>query len=345
MRKILAITLGGKEIPSSNFRFRCYYPYLEKNGFSVKEINGKQIFIPQLPNIPKIQGLVNILGLKNFFIQRNLRYFEKEVEKSDIIWVNKELRPEFLDIVKKYSKPIIFDIDDAIWIGAEEYIKENLSLADTIIVGNSYLAEEVGKRSRAEIKIIPTTIELNEYPEKRREEKGKPFRVGWLGSYFTNEYIAEMAPILVEFLKGKNAELYIISAKMESLEALFPEKTIFKEWSETSYIEEISKLDVGIMPMPNTEWVKGKCSFKMLQYMGAFVPVVVSPYGMNAEVLAQGNCGIGVTSSEEWKNALERLYENTEEARSMGEMGRKIVEEKYSTSKNADSLIKVFEKF
>lgn len=344
MRKVLAITLGGKEIPSSNFRFRCYYPYLEKKGFSVKEINIKQIFIPKLPNIPKIQGIVNVLGLKDFFIQRNLASFEKEVEKSDIIWVNKELRPELLNIIKKYSKPVIFDIDDAIWIGSEEHIKENLSVADTVIVGNHYLAEEISKRCTAKIKIIPTTIELNEYPDTRREEKGKPFRVGWLGSYFTNEYIAEMAPILVEFLKDKNAELYIISAKMESLEALFPEKTIFKEWSETSYIEEISKLDVGIMPMPNTEWVKGKCSFKMLQYMGAFVPVVVSPYGMNEEVLAQGNCGIGVKDNEEWKAALERLYKNTEEAHTMGEIGRKIVEEKYSTSKNADLLLEIFEK-
>lgn len=343
MLKILSITLGGKEVPSSNFRFRCYYPYCKEIGFSVKEINTRQVFIPSLPKIPKIQGVVNVLGLKDFFVRKNLMAFEKEVREADVIWVNKILKSDLLQIVKKYSKFVIFDIDDAIWIGSEEEVKENLAIADTIIVGNEYLAEEIRKRSSANIEIIPTTIELNHYPSVKREEEDQPFRIGWLGSSYTNEYIAEIAPALNSFLEKNKAELYIISSKMENLKSIFPQKTIFTEWSEETYIQEISRFDVGIMPMPDTEWVKGKCSFKMLQYMGACVPVVVSPYGMNADVLAEGNCGIGAKSIEEWQIALQNLYERREKALEMGRIGREIVEQKYATAQNFKLLSKIFE--
>lgn len=341
--KILSLTLGGLEIPSSNFRLRCYYSFFQADGIDIQEINTKKVFKPQLLPIPKINAVVNIIGLKNFFVERNLKNFECSVQKADLIWVNKILKTELLSIVKKYNKKIILDIDDAIWIGDKGIVQENLDIAHTVIVGNEYLKNEIKKRFSGNVVLIPTTVNINDYPKEKLKSAKNSFDIGWLGSSFTNEYLQEIAPAINDFLYNHpDATFHIISSGFESLKMVFPKQTHFVEWKSEDYIRRLADFDVGIMPMPDIEWVKGKCSFKMLQYMAAHLPVIVSPYGMNAEVLEQGNCGLGAITNEEWLRAFEFMYEKTTEREALSRNGRKIVEEKYSTHSNYQLLKNTF---
>lgn len=341
MTKILSITLGGMEIPSSNFRMRCYYPYLDKAGFQVTEVNTKEVLKPQLPKIPKINALVNILGLKEYFISKNLKKFEEQVKRADIVWVNKAIHERLFGIIKKQRKKIIFDIDDAIWQDAEEIFRKNLEIVETAIVGNQYLAEEISKRFKGNVVLIPTTIDISDYAEIKNLDK-KPFRIGWLGSSFTNEYLLEIAPAINKFLKNHVAEFHIISGGFSGLKEIFPEKTSFHEWREDRFISQLYSWEIGIMPMPNSEWVKGKCSFKMLQYMAAELPVMVSPYGLNAEILAKAECGLGPVTNEEWLEAFEKLYADENLRKRLGKNGRLLVENEFTTQMNFEKLKNIF---
>lgn len=336
-KNILSITLGGKEVPSSNFRLRCYYPYLEEAGFRVTEANTRQVLTPQLPKIPKIQAAVNLLGLRERLIRQNLNKFEAQVREADVLWVNKALHPRLLAVVQKHAKRLILDVDDAIWIGAEEAFQANLAVAETVVAGNEYLKQEIQQRFPGPVLLVPTTVELAEYPAHRKTQ-AHPFRLGWLGSAFTNEYLLEIAPVLNRFLQTHDAEFHIISGGFSGIKDIFPHKTYFHEWKEEDYIARLHTWDVGLMPMPNSEWVKGKCSFKMLQYMAAGLPVVVSPYGMNGEILAKTPCGFGPESPEEWQSALEQLYQNPQLRADLGHKGRALVEMEFATHPNAEKI-------
>lgn len=340
MTQILSLTLGGKEVPSSNFRLRCYYPYLKKAGFQLTEVNIRNLLRPQLPKIPKINAAVNLLGLKERFIRQNLKKFEAQVAAADILWVNKALPPRLLEIVRKHPKKVILDVDDAIWIGAAEQFQANLSLAHTVVAGNAFLQEEIQKRFAGAVALIPTTVELADYTGTPKMGE-KPFRIGWLGSTFTNEYLLEIAPVLNSFLQQHEAELHIISGGFSGLQEVFPAKTFFYPWKKEEYISQLYSWDVGIMPMPNSEWVKGKCSFKMLQYMAAGLPVVVSPYGMNGEILEKGECGFAAENAGDWRNALEALYADRAAGKKLGKKGKTLVEKEFTTHSNAEKLKQV----
>ena len=170
----------------------------------------------------------------------------------------------------------------------------------------------------------------------------KKFIVGWLGSEFTNSYLKDIHKPLNQFLSQTNSVLHIISKNFTNFKDIFPKNTVFKEWNADSYINDIAQFNVGLMPMPDEEWVKGKCSFKMLQYMGAFVPAIVSPYGMNAEVLKNSQVGLGAKNQEEWIQALLTYYNDDSLRLDHAHKGRAYIENKYCTTRIFEDIQSIF---
>ncbi|SKB81287.1 Glycosyltransferase involved in cell wall bisynthesis [Soonwooa buanensis] len=345
-KKILAVTLGGTEYPSSNFRLRQYYPLLEQNGYEVTEFNSKRVSIPNYPNIIGVRGLLRRVGYKNINKKYYLNKFKKQVEQADIIWVNKLLRDtELINIVKASGKVLVVDFDDAEWLSSTYLFNKTLEIATQAIAGNNYLANYARTQYKLETEIIPTTIDVKSYPKQKKHINDDKFIIGWLGSHFTNEYLLLIQKPLNEFLENTKSEFHIISSKHDFLKEHFPKNTKIINWDESTFIDEVANFNIGLMPLPNEEWVKGKCSFKMLQYMAAHVPVVVSPLGMNNEILEQTNCGFGANSAKEWSDSFYKFYENKNLQLEAGNAGRKLIEKEFDLISNFQKLKNIFDKF
>lgn len=342
-KRILAITLGGNEYPSSNFRLRQYYRLFQDQNYSVKEFNSMKAYKPKLPNIIGVRGILRRIGIQKILRKYYLYQLQNSLKQCDVVWINKLLRDkELVAIVKKSGKKVVVDFDDAEWISSGEAFKSTLSIADAAIAGNQYLANYANNNYTLKTIIVPTTIDLSKYPQEKKA-KDSQFVLGWLGSHFTNDYLLLIKDAINEFLENTNAEFHVISSKFENLKTHFPSKTIFTEWKKEDFVNQIAQFNVGIMPMPDEEWVKGKCSFKMLQYMGAHVPVIVSPYGMNQEILNKVDCGFGAETKEEWMAALYRYYDDAKLQRSHGNHGRKLVENEFDINSNFFKIKELFD--
>jgi len=342
-KKILAVTLGGNEYPSSNFRLRQYYPNLKMDGFEIIEYNSKNFVNTKYPDIVGVRGLLRKLGYSKYYKKQQIKLFKKLVQESDIIWINKLLRDQdLIEIVKKSKKKVVLDFDDAEWLSSNNLFNSTLSICTIAVAGNNYLANYAKKNFGIKTQIIPTTIDLENYPKEKKSDSEK-FVIGWLGSHFTNNYLLEIKDELNNFLNETNSEFHIISSKFADLKQHFPKHTKFIEWNKDTFINEIANFNVGIMPMPNEEWVKGKCSFKMLQYMGAHLPVIVSPYGMNKEILDEVNCGFGAENKGDWKESLYQLYNSKKLQNNLGLNGRNLVELKFDLIFNYQKIRSIFE--
>jgi len=265
----------------------------------------------------------------------------------DAFWLSRSLL-SFKNTADQQLKNIIYDVDDAIWLNGEadhcfeHHCRESL----VVFAGNSFVADHASKYTR-KIEIIPTSVDL-EY-HRRMEMTRNSFNVGWIGSAAGLVYLEDIATELMSFFQKHNdARLVIVTERYpDELRSL--EKYIdYIPWSRSTEIESINRFTIGIMPLRNTEWERGKCSFKMLQYMGCEVPVIVSPVGMNNEVMQLRNQfgTFGEIAGHAWADVLEQYYHlGDEQCAIQGKAGRRAVTEKYSTNIVAQSISNSIEKY
>jgi len=163
--------------------------------------------------------------------------------------------------------------------------------------------------------------------------------IGWTGSHSTLKYIKEVEQVLLEIGREfPNVKMVIIADQRPQL--LFP--FIFIPWNIQTEVKDLMQLDVGIMPLPDDEWSKGKCGFKILQYMALSIPAVASAVGSNKEIIEHGKNGFLVSNDDEWKSALVSLIQDSALRRKMGEEGRKKVMEQYSVNSNMKNFYSLF---
>jgi glycosyltransferase involved in cell wall biosynthesis len=255
--------------------------------------------------------------------------------RSDLTWIERNFLPGFESLVKATRSPRVLDVDDALWvshllgkIGAKKLAK----MVDAVIAGNLYLGEWYGQYCK-NIHIIPTAIDCDRFQPRNENiprRFGDDFIIGWTGTSGNFKYFELMARPLARFLKAHPTSKFLVLADRRPSLQIIPESQIqFIPWSSQNETGIIQQMDVGIMPLFDDEWTKGKCSFKMLQYMAAGIPVIVSPVGMNREVLAKGECGFGVQEEAEWYDALTTLFAHSEMREAMGKAGRKIAQAHY----------------
>jgi glycosyltransferase involved in cell wall biosynthesis len=251
--------------------------------------------------------------------------------RNDMTWLEREMLPGHLTLEPYLHRPLLFDIDDAIWLlspGHERAMRATAGRAACIIAGNDFLADYMSAYAR-QVEVVPTAIDTERFSPAERSGRG--FVIGWTGSATTFGYLEAIAPALSRFLDTvADATLVVMANHFRALPGVAAERVEFVEWSPANEALVVSGFDVGLMPLPNSDWARGKCAFKMLQYLSCGVPAVVSPVGMNAQVLAMGDVGLAATNEDEWVEALVTLARDRERAVALGEGGRELVTTSFS---------------
>lgn len=250
----------------------------------------------------------------------------------DIIWQNRMILPHQSFFEQKLSKPIIFDFDDAIWLhDGEKHVIKAIQNATQVFAGNEYLANFAVKYNN-KIQIIPSVIDTAQLFPLKTETSF--FTIGWIGSASNLKYLEPIKPAILDFLsQNPDTRFMVVSSDPGNLFQFDGNRILFKKWSPENENRLINEMNVGIMPLTDDEYTRGKCSYKMLQYMACGKPVVVSPVGMNLKILKESNAGFAAKENNKWKDAFSSLKNDQTLYKEHSVNGRNCVEEKYSLNK------------
>jgi glycosyltransferase involved in cell wall biosynthesis len=232
---------------------------------------------------------------------------------------------------------LVYDLDDAVMYrpsGRRRQVSflrrlrfaRNVGQASVFLAGNAYLKSQAPQRVPAAI--VPTPVDLPRYrPRTEWPERGRV--VGWIGTAATLPYLEGIAPALRELAARRgDVVLRVIGPAAPEIEGVVTDPV---PWSEETEADSLRGIDVGILPLPDDRWTRGKCAFKALQYMATALPVVASPVGMNAEVVADGETGRLATTTAEWVAALDSLLDDAASRETMGGAGRERAAGEYAT--------------
>ena len=247
------------------------------------------------------------------------------------------------------KKPLVFDIDDAIWIHHPFGRNTVISIAkraDVIIAGNTHIADWLEPYARS-LFIVPIAIDTEKFKPKPSQpfEKTQRFTIGWIGSPSNHKYLLMIEGPLSKFLNDyPDAELLVVSDVVPRFKALLDDRICYVPWSEDNEVAALKCIDVGIMPLPDNDWTRGKCGCKMLLYMACGIPVVVSPVGMSVEVLEKGAVGFAAQTDSDWYEAFSFFHKNRASAETYGNVGRTVVEMWYSQKTISSELADIFKR-
>lgn len=259
--------------------------------------------------------------------------------RTDMTWLEREVLPGHRTVERMLHRPVLFDVDDAIWLPSPAHARAARALAGRaacVVAGNDFLADWFGAVAPA-VERVWTAVDTDRFtPGPGRDG---PFVAGWTGTGSSLRYLRAIAPAIGRFLaEAPEARLVVMAEAFVSLPGIPDDRVDLVSWSPEREVTALQAFDVGLMPLAGGDWAKGKCAFKMLQYMACAVPAVVSPVGMNAEVLAMGDVGLAATTEDEWVDALLALYRDRDRAAALGICGRTVAERNFSVPVIAPQL-------
>ena len=348
--KVLLLSRYSNLGASSRIRSFQYIPYLDKNGIRV---DISPLFCDKyIRNFYEFGTKPIALAMKAY-IRRLISL--TRIKRYDLLWIEKELFPMLPawgeQILAALKIPYVVDYDDAIFhnydlnksILVRAFLKNKIDSvmrnAAVVIVGNDYLAERAFKSGAKRVEYLPSVVDLEKYTCKGKFNTDV-FKIGWIGSPSTSKYLNLIHNAVKKFCSENNARLILVGAGKVDLPGVPVE---VREWREDTEVENIQDFDVGIMPLIDEPWERGKCGYKLIQYMACGKPVVASPVGVNKEIITDGVNGFKATTNEEWYKALNRLYKDISLRKAVGLAARKTVEEKYSLQVTAPKLIKIIQ--
>ena len=333
MNKILFIVKNKNEA-SSRFRVFTYLPYL-KNDFEVatfySEFNNKKIPKILRSFIKRFRFILLLFRIKNYntiFMQRPM--------SSD-----KSKSTNFEYIMSKINPNIIFDFDDALFIQNKVKIKSLISLSKTVICGNQYLADFSLKYNK-NTHIIPTTTDTTKFtPINKISNKTTIGWTGTSGNYenFTTELINALKKVTLAY---DDVNILFICDKKPPEHFNF--KYEFIKWDSNSEVADLQKIDIGLMPLKDTPWTKGKCGFKLIQYGSIGIASIGSDVGVNSEIILDNISGLLIKNENEWYDKITLLLKNKSLKVSMGAEARKHIENNYSANSNYNRLCTILNK-
>lgn len=336
--RVCALT-SGPTVPSAKFRVRQYIPFLKKLGINVSEFNPYWNKFDPPPN--ELRKWLQYFKIDTPVTWNRLKYVDryKAVISShffSVCWLQKVLIPYHLTLEKKVKHPMVFDLDDAIWLDeGKGFTDKILQNSEVVFAGNSYLADWCSRYHKKVI-VIPTAVDTSIYKPVYRNTNS--FVIGWIGTSGNFKFLKKIELSLKQFLnKRKDSFLKIIADRFPVELSDIAERIHFVKWDESLHVSEMYDFSIGIMPIENDEWGKGKCSYKMLQYMAMGKPVIVSPFGMNNELLGSGAVGYGAITNDDWFDCFELAYNNNYSSSIQNE-SVKIVEEYYSTDSVSQTI-------
>jgi glycosyltransferase involved in cell wall biosynthesis len=275
------------------------------------------------------------------------------IKNYDVVYIFREaalLGPPLLERwIHHVGAPIIFDFDDAIFVsyrspanGYLSYLKFAAKtrticrIASHVMVGNPYLAE-YARQVNDRVTIVPTTIDTDKYTVPAKKASRPPV-IGWTGSYSTVQHLDLLRGALERLAKQEPFRLRVIGTPTYQLSGV---EVDAMPWRSDTELEDLAPIDVGVMPLPDDAWSKGKCGLKALQFMALGIPTVCSPVGVNTEIIQDGENGFIASSDDEWVEKLSRLLRSAELRGRIGRSGRVTVEHKYSAKTQAPRVYEI----
>lgn len=330
MLEVVALTSGAR-VPSARFRVRQHLTALAAEGIRVREctpaisrVAPKPRWLRWLPAalaLPKLAAAAP--GVAASWV-------------GQVTWLQRALLPGLPSLEPLLRRPLVFDVDDAIWLHAplgERACRSIARRARVVVAGNEYLADWF-RPYACDVQVVPTGIDTLRFrPRAAGVTRPPGFVIGWIGTSSNLPYLEAIQPALAGVLaRCESARLLVVSDRRPRLPSLPSERVQWHPWSVESEVESLQSMDVGLMPLPNDPWTRGKCAFKILQYMACGLPVVASPVGMNAELLVAAEIGMAVSSAQEWSDALIALEASPALRARYGAVGRRVAEERFSAA-------------
>lgn len=325
--KLLALTAGADHV-CYRYRVGAFAPALAAAGWSIEAM-------------PLAHGIVQRV--------RQLR----SCQDADVVLLQRKLLPSWqLALLRRWSRSLVYDFDDAIFLrdglskkGPQSWTRQRqfratVRAADTVIAGNPFLAGTARQIAGArQVRVIPTCVDVERSPVARHQQRGSAAKLVWIGQRSTVPYVTRARDLLAaagDRLPG--LELRMISD-------VFPEDAGVAvapiPWSAKTERQELAAADIGISWLQDDDWSRGKCGLKVLQYMAAGLPVVANPVGAHAEMIVHGETGFLASTAGEWADSIERLASDPKLRQRLGDNGRQLAAERYSIPAQAPAFVQL----
>lgn len=345
----IAVLTSGSASPSARFRVRQHLPDLREAGLDVREYCP---VISQHARLPGALGKIRVRYMPPLAIGQAALNLALRIpgiigsHQADVTWLERNFVPGLDDAALLLGKSLVVDIDDAIWLYnpmGKSQVARLIGRADMVFAGNDFLANWCSQYCK-NIRVIPTAVDAKRFvPRAVQKEPGSPFIIGWTGTSGNFRFLQMIEKPLGKFLHDHPTARLMIIADRAPTELLVPaDRVIFKQWDPATEHLLLHEFDVGIMPLDDSDLSRGKCSFKMLQYMAVGIPVIASPYGMNRDVLALGEIGLGARTQCEWGDALIHYFESCAIRLHDGAMGHNVLLQNFCIEKISSQIISGF---
>lgn len=340
--KIIALTKYGSQGASSRIRFEQY----------IKRFNKIEIDVFVQPLISNVMleyrydtGSYGFFSLIKAYAKRLLAMLT--IDRYDLVWIEKEALPWlplWLENIFLKDCKYVLDFDDAIFHDYDQHrlkivrlvfghrIDGLMKQSTLVVAGNNYLANRAKRCGAKNVYVIPTVIDIDRYKLSsfNNSSEGSPLCIVWIGSPSTVSYIYQIKNALINLAKKHNFILKVIGAGSIKIPGVNIKKV---EWSEDTEVKNLMASDIGIMPLKDSCWERGKCGYKIIQYMACGLPSVASAVGANIEIINSSSVGFLASSQEEWEAALDHLLSDHKLRRTIGKKGRERVESYYCIQK------------
>lgn len=346
--KVTAFTRYSRQAASTRQRLLQYIPRLRDAGIDVEHL-------PLLDD-EYVQSLATGRAYPRAKVAK--AYFDRwrqmrRARSSDIIWIYVELFPFLPDFIEELAirgHRIVVDLDDAFFHHYDDSpsaivrgilggkLGQLMARATACTCGNEYLRAYAAQHCDHSV-ILPTVVDTDVYRPVDRGARHKT--IGWIGSPTTWKNVRPLLPLLENLCAEQNACFRVVGAGAAAMPDRFPGMELI-EWSEQGEVADVQQMDIGIMPLIDSPFERGKSGYKLVQYMACGLPVVASPVGVNRTIVDDGANGYLAASEGDWRRALERLIADSDLRRGMGAHGRQLVEDSYSLNSQAPRLIDLF---
>ncbi len=345
--KVLALTRYSRSGASSRLRFLQYLPYLKS-----AEI---QLEIFPLFSDSYVSNLQSGYRSTTEVISAYLKRIKslRLASEFDLLWIEKDTLPWLPDQFElgfaNGNTPMAIDYDDAVFHSYDQHRSylvrkllkdkhsELMRRSSLVIAGNEYLAKFARQAGAKRVEIVPTVVDINRYPPRivNSQNTSELPLVGWIGQRATASFLLPLVSVFQQMVAKREARFAAIGIDTEAFE--LPMQSI--SWSEETEVESLSSFDIGIMPLVDEPFERGKCGYKLIQYMACGIPVVASPVGVNNQIVDHGVNGFLVDSPEEWLSALRILASDVKLRMRMGQAGRLKVAQHYCLQRTESKVV------
>ena len=342
--KVLLLTRYGRLGASSRLRMLQFLPFLESKGI-VCDV--KPLLDDVLLRTKYLEARYRPSQMLGTYVSRLWELIRRN--RYNLIWIEKEALPWLPASLERFllrGIPYVLDFDDALFhhydLHRSKAVRRLLGHridflmagARLVIGGNDYLAERARRAGAPWVEVLPTVIDRDRYPLHRPARQDDVPRIVWIGSPSTIGYLAALGASLAVLAKHVAFTLRVIGSTLE-MPGVDVECVM---WTEQSEAAAISECDIGIMPLKDSSWERGKCGYKLIQYMACALPVVASPVGVNTQIVRDGVNGLLAASPEDWVAKLTQLLSDVPMRERMGRAGREFVESEYCLQQIAPRL-------